>query len=104
MHTGAGAGRRTGRRRHLLGREHHRVTDTAAISLRGLAKGFGSKVAVADIDLDVPRGCFFGLVGPNGAGKTTTLRMTTGLLRPDAGAVWVDGSAVGADTNIRKAR
>src|SRR5207302_6920474 len=39
----------------------------------------------------VPRGCFFGLVGPNGAGKTTTLKMVTGLLRPDYGAVWVDG-------------
>jgi ABC-2 type transport system ATP-binding protein len=62
-----------------------------AVVLRGLAKSYGPKVAVAGVDLDVPAGSFFGLVGPNGAGKTTTLRMTTGLLRPDAGTAVVDG-------------
>jgi ABC-2 type transport system ATP-binding protein len=66
-------------------------SDGRALVVRGLAKHFGDKVAVAGIDLDIPRGCFFGLVGPNGAGKTTTLNMITGLLRPDAGAVWIDG-------------
>jgi ABC-2 type transport system ATP-binding protein len=68
-----------------------------AIALRGLAKGFGGIVAVKDIDLDVPRGSFFGLVGPNGAGKTTTLSMATGLLRPDAGTAYVLGNDVWAD-------
>jgi ABC-2 type transport system ATP-binding protein len=63
----------------------------SAISLRGLRKHFGAKVAVDGIDLDVPAGSFFGLVGPNGAGKTTTLRMATGLLRPDAGSVSILG-------------
>ncbi|MEO6530121.1 MAG: ABC transporter ATP-binding protein [Specibacter sp.] len=62
-----------------------------ALSLRGLTKRFGNKVAVAGIDLDVPAGSFYGLVGPNGAGKTTSLSMATGLLRPDAGQVWVHG-------------
>ena len=42
-------------------------------------------------------GSFFGIVGPNGAGKTTTLRMATGLLRPDGGAVRVEGVDVWAD-------
>src|SRR6266511_3161420 len=55
-----------------------------ALSVRGLRKAFGPKLAVADVDLDIPHGCFFGLVGPNGAGKTTTLSMVTGLLRPVA--------------------
>ena len=41
---------------------------SAALSVRGLRKAFGAKVAVAGIDLDIPHGCFFGLVGPNGAG------------------------------------
>ena len=59
--------------------------------LLGLVKRFDAKVAVAGVDLEVPAGSFFGLVGPNGAGKTTTLRMTTGLLRPDAGTAIVDG-------------
>ncbi|WP_353354394.1 ABC transporter ATP-binding protein [Intrasporangium sp. DVR] len=68
-----------------------------AIALRGLGKRFGEVIAVKGIDLDVPRGSFFGLVGPNGAGKTTTLSMATGLLRPDAGHVFVLGHDVWAD-------
>lgn len=62
-----------------------------ALSVRELRKAFGAKLAVAGIDLDIPRGCFFGLVGPNGAGKTTTLSLVTGLLRPDGGSVAIDG-------------
>ena len=72
--------------------------------LRGLFKRFGAKVAVAGLSLDVPHGSFFGLVGPNGAGKTTTLRMATGLLRPDAGQVWVEGIDVWANPTLAKAR
>lgn len=68
-----------------------------AIAVRGLGKRFGDLIAVKGIDLDVPRGSFFGLVGPNGAGKTTTLSMATGLLRPDAGQVFVLGRDVWAD-------
>ncbi len=62
-----------------------------ALSIRGLTKRFGPKLAVDGIDLDVPAGSFYGLVGPNGAGKTTSLSMATGLLRPDAGQVWAHG-------------
>lgn len=69
----------------------------AALSLRGLWKRFGEKIAVAGIDLDVPAGSFYGLVGPNGAGKTTTLSMATGLLRPDAGSAHVHGNDLWAD-------
>ena len=76
----------------------------AALSVRGLRKAFGAKVAVAGIDLDIPHGCFFGLVGPNGAGKTTTLGMVTGLLRPDAGLVLIDGVEVWRDPVTAKRR
>ncbi|WP_026532817.1 ABC transporter ATP-binding protein [Arthrobacter sp. H41] len=65
--------------------------EAVALSIRGLAKRFGSKIAVNGIDLDVPAGSFYGLVGPNGAGKTTTLSMATGLLRPDFGQTMVHG-------------
>jgi ABC-2 type transport system ATP-binding protein len=75
-----------------------------AVAVRGLTKSFGGTVAVAGLDLDVPPGCFFGLVGPNGAGKTTSIRMMTALLRPDAGAVWVDGIEVWRDPVAAKAR
>ena len=71
--------------------------EIAAVAIRGLAKSFGGVTAVAGLDLTVPAGSFFGLLGPNGAGKTTTLRMATGLLRPDAGTVEVEGRDVWAD-------
>ncbi|MCC6436572.1 MAG: ABC transporter ATP-binding protein [Acidimicrobiales bacterium] len=75
-----------------------------AVALRGLAKRYGEAWAVAGVDLDVPAGSFYGLVGRNGAGKTTTLRMLCGLLRPDAGAIWVLGLPVWADPAPVKAR
>jgi ABC-2 type transport system ATP-binding protein len=78
------------------------TTRAPALALRGLWKRFGDKVAVAGITLDVPAGSFFGLVGPNGAGKTTTLSMATGLLRPDAGDVWVHGQSLWADPTAAK--
>ncbi len=68
-----------------------------ALSCHGLTKRFGTTLAVDQLDLTVPTGSLFGLVGPNGAGKTTTLSMATGLLRPDSGAVVVDGQDVWAD-------
>jgi ABC-2 type transport system ATP-binding protein len=68
-----------------------------ALALRGLVKRFDTKLAVAGVDLDVPRGSFYGLLGPNGAGKTTTLSMAVGLLRPDAGTAVLLGHDVWAD-------
>lgn len=75
-----------------------------AVVVRGLWKRYDQKIAVAGIDLDVPRACFFGLVGPNGAGKTTMIRMLTGLLRPDFGQLWVEGVDVWANPVVAKAR
>ena len=76
---------------------------TPAVSVRALRKAFAGKVAVDGIDLEIPRGSFFGLVGPNGAGKTTTLRMVTALLRPDAGRASVAGVDVWRDPARAKA-
>jgi ABC-2 type transport system ATP-binding protein len=80
------------------------MSDPGAVVLRGLTKRFGATLAVDGLDLDVPRGSFFGLLGPNGAGKTTTLAMATGLLRPDAGSVSVDGADVWRDPVAAKRR
>ena len=74
-----------------------------AIEVRGLRKSFGTKVAVAGIDLEIAAGSLAGLVGPNGAGKTTSLSMMTGLLRPDAGQVLINGLDVWADPVSAKA-
>jgi len=71
----------------------------ASVSCRGLTKRFagnGGVLAVDGLDLDVPAGSVFGLLGPNGAGKTTTLRLITGLARPTAGVVSIDGRSVSA--------
>lgn len=76
---------------------------SAALSVRGLWKRFGQKIAVSGVDLHVPAGSFYGLVGPNGAGKTTMLSMATGLLRPDFGSAWVHGVDLWARPDEAKA-
>jgi ABC-2 type transport system ATP-binding protein len=63
----------------------------AAIRTTGLGKRFGRQHAVADLDLEVPRGAVFGFLGPNGSGKTTTIRMLLGLARPSSGDIRVLG-------------
>ena len=75
-----------------------------ALVTRGLAKRYGERVALAGLDLEVPAGSFYGVVGPNGAGKTTALSMATGMLRPDAGRVWLHGVDVWADPLAAKSR
>jgi len=72
------------------------------LSITGLTKKFGSTIAVSGIDLDVPKGSFYGIVGPNGAGKTTTLSMVTGLLRPDGGSITVLDQDVWRDPTAAK--
>lgn len=62
-----------------------------ALSYRGVRKTFGTVQAVKSLDLDIPEGGIFGLLGPNGAGKSTLIRMTLGILLPDAGTVTVFG-------------
>lgn len=74
-----------------------------AVVAYGLWKRFGVTIAVAGVSLQVPAGSFFGLVGPNGAGKTTALSMMTGLLRPDAGTVLINGADVWRDPVAVKA-
>jgi ABC-2 type transport system ATP-binding protein len=67
------------------------------LSIRAVTKRFGKLVAVDDLSLELPAGTVHAFLGPNGAGKTTTIRMCTGLLRPDAGSILVDGHDVVRD-------
>ena len=59
--------------------------------MRGIRKGFGATPAVRDVDLDVRPGQVHALVGENGAGKSTLVKVLSGALRPDAGAMTLDG-------------
>ncbi|MFO1069656.1 MAG: ABC transporter ATP-binding protein [Geminicoccaceae bacterium] len=68
----------------------------AAIAVRGLAKRYGSVVAVEELTFSLPRGGTTGLLGANGAGKTTTLAMLLGLLAPSAGEIRVLGEPMPA--------
>jgi ABC-2 type transport system ATP-binding protein len=62
-----------------------------ACAINGLVKRFGSKLAVDRLSFRVPPGMLYAFLGANGAGKTTTLRMISGLIRPDAGEIFVNG-------------
>jgi ABC-2 type transport system ATP-binding protein len=58
-----------------------------AVTTSGLTKIYGTKIALAGINLEIPAGSVYGLVGPNGSGKTTTLDILGGLRRPTAGDI-----------------
>ncbi len=62
-----------------------------AIDIRRLTRHFGSKAALDDVTLTVPRGGVFGLIGANGAGKTTLIKHILGMLKPQSGTVHVFG-------------
>ena len=70
------------------------------LEARALRKIFGTKVAVRDLTLDVPRGEVFGFLGPNGAGKTTSMKMLLGLVHPSSGTGRLLGAPLG-DTAAR---
>jgi ABC-2 type transport system ATP-binding protein len=68
----------------------------------GLRKTYGTKVAVADLTLEVPRGEVFGFLGPNGAGKSTAVKMLLGLVKPSGGEASVLGYQPGAQQAMRR--
>ncbi|MBI3785165.1 MAG: ABC transporter ATP-binding protein, partial [Deltaproteobacteria bacterium] len=73
------------------------VESLAAITIDGLTKRFGDRIAVDRLHFTVATGEIFCLVGPDGAGKTTTMRMLAGVMAPDAGSATVVGYDVVGD-------
>ncbi len=76
------------------------------IELRSLRKEFAGVVALEDIDLSVPAGEIHGIVGRSGAGKSTLIRCLTGLEKPSAGTVAIDGVELSSrrGEELRRAR
>jgi branched-chain amino acid transport system ATP-binding protein len=67
-----------------------------ALSTRGVNKSFGSLIVAADVEINLPAGVRYALIGPNGAGKTTLINLMTGMLRPDAGRIFLGAEDITA--------
>lgn len=78
--------------------------DSPIVKAEHITKTFGETVALDDVSLSFEPGIIYGLLGPNGAGKTTLIRILTTLIRPDAGAAWVDGVDVLGDPRTARTR
>ena len=65
-----------------------------AIEISHLRKEYDPVVAVADLSLEVPEGCFYGFLGPNGSGKSTTIGCLTGLLDATSGEMRLLGETI----------
>jgi branched-chain amino acid transport system ATP-binding protein len=65
---------------------------SALLAVSGASIAFGGLKAVQSFGLELPKGGLYGLIGPNGAGKTTVFNLLTGVYRPDAGSIRLDGN------------
>jgi len=64
------------------------------LEVRSIAKSYDKRAVLHDVSLDVHRGEVVGLLGPNGAGKTTCFYSVMGLVKPDSGRIFLDGSDI----------
>jgi branched-chain amino acid transport system ATP-binding protein len=64
------------------------------LELRAVTKAFGGLTVINELDLHVDEGEVVSVIGPNGAGKTTLFNLVTGVYRPDAGQILLDGSSL----------
>lgn len=70
----------------------------SVLTYTALSKTYGKKIALEDVNLQIPQGSIVGLLGPNGSGKTTLLKMTAGLLKPSKGEISICGLKPGAES------
>jgi lipopolysaccharide export system ATP-binding protein len=82
----------------------HLVAETEGLVASHLGKSYRRRPVLRDVSLSVQRGEAVGLLGPNGAGKTSSFYLITGLLRPDAGSISLDGHDITDLPMYRRAR
>ncbi len=70
------------------------------LDVKNLGISFGGLRAVNEFDLTIQKEQLYGLIGPNGAGKTTVFNLLTGVYKPDAGKVILDGKDITGKKNI----
>ena len=73
------------------------------LELKNVSKSFGKFKALDDLTMTIPQGSVYGLVGPNGAGKTTAIRHITGVYRPDAGDITMEGLPIYENPQVKQA-
>jgi branched-chain amino acid transport system ATP-binding protein len=74
------------------------------LSIQGLRKHFGGIVVADDITLTIDAGEIVGLIGPNGAGKTSLFNLISGVIHPDSGEIYLQGTSIGDLSLYRRAR
>ena len=87
--------------------DSEKITKTeGSMTLRteGLVKRYGKRTVVNDVSINVRQGEIVGLLGPNGAGKTTSFYMTTGLIIPNAGHIYLDDKEITKYPVYKRAR
>lgn len=70
------------------------MSSAPAVAVSGLTKAYGPTVANDQVEFSVAKGHVHALLGENGAGKSTTMKLLSGLVRPDAGSIRIDGREV----------
>jgi lipopolysaccharide export system ATP-binding protein len=88
----------------LLRPELRVVSGAGGLVARGVGKTYKKRPVVRNVSIRLRRGEAVGLLGPNGAGKTTTFYMIVGLVRPETGAISLDGTDITALPMYRRAR
>ncbi len=77
---------------------------SSILRAEGLVKRYGKRTVVNDVNINVRQGEIVGLLGPNGAGKTTSFYMTTGLIVPNAGHIFIDDQEITGFPVYKRAR
>jgi lipopolysaccharide export system ATP-binding protein len=84
--------------------DQHVISTGPGLVAKGVGKTYKKRPVVLNVSISLRRGEAVGLLGPNGAGKTTTFYMIVGLVKPDTGAIALDGTDITSLPMYRRAR